>query len=86
MVSQEEIQREEEQMRLLKWLADATVWRITIGPITQAEGQEVIEAARHRVLNLFPDGGYLFDLILRPRFERLLTEHLEEEFWRKLRG
>ncbi len=86
MVSQEEIQREDEQMRLLKWLADATVWRITIGPITQAEGQEVIEAARHRVLNLFPDGGHLFDLILRPRFERLLTEHLEEEFWRKLRG
>lgn len=86
MVSQEEIQREEEQMRLLKWLADATVWRITIGPITRAEGQEVIEAARHRVLSLFPDGGHLFDLILRPRFERLLTEHLEEEFWRKLRG
>ncbi|MFQ5988789.1 MAG: hypothetical protein ACE5K9_02625 [Candidatus Methylomirabilales bacterium] len=86
MVNQEEIQREEEQMRLLRWLADATVWRITIGPITRAEGQEVIEAARDRVLNLFPDGGHLFDLILRPRFERLLTEHLEDEFWRKLRG
>ena len=85
-VSQEEIQQEEEQMRLLKWLADATVWRITIGPITRAEGEQIIEAARARVLNMFPDSAGLFDLILRPRFERLLTEHLEEEFWRKIRG
>ncbi|MCZ6479440.1 MAG: hypothetical protein V3V07_10420 [candidate division NC10 bacterium] len=86
MVAQEEIQREEEQMRILKWLADATVWRITIGPITRAEGERTIEAARARILNMFPDSAYLFDLILRPRFERLLTEHLEEEFWRKIRG
>jgi len=85
-VSTEEIQQEEEQMRLLKWLADATVWRITIGPITRAEGERIIEAARARVLTMFPDSAGLFDLILRPRFERLLTEHLEEEFWRKIRG
>ncbi|MFQ5801271.1 MAG: hypothetical protein ACE5JQ_00055 [Candidatus Methylomirabilales bacterium] len=86
MVSQEELEHEEEQMRFLKWLADATVWRITVGPITRAEGEEIIEAARERVVTLFPDKGDLFDLILRPRFERLLGEHLEEEYWRKLRG
>ena len=86
IVTQEEIQREEEQMRILKWLADATVWRITIGSITRAEGERTIEAARERILNMFPGSAYLFDLILRPRFERLLTEHLEEEFWRKIRG
>ena len=84
--TQEEIQQEEEQMRLLRWLADATVWRLTIGPITRAEGERVIEVARERTLSMFPDSEHLFDLILRPRFERLLTEHLEEEFWRKLRG
>jgi len=83
---QEEIQREEEQMRLLRWLADATVWRLTIGPITKAEGERIIEAARERTLCMFPDRGHLFDLILRPRFERLLAEHLEDEFWRKIRG
>ncbi|MBW8058231.1 MAG: hypothetical protein FVQ86_09500 [candidate division NC10 bacterium] len=86
MVSQEALQHEEEQMRLLKWLADATVWRITVGPITRAEGEQIIEATREGVLALFPDKGDLFDLVLRPRFERLLGEHLEEEFWRKLRG
>ncbi|MFQ5847741.1 MAG: hypothetical protein ACE5IQ_08775 [Candidatus Methylomirabilales bacterium] len=86
MVNQEALQREEDQMRLLKWLADATVWRVTVGPITRTRGEQVIEAARERVLALFPDTGNLFDLVLRPRFERLLGEHLEEEYWRTLRG
>lgn len=86
MVSQEALQREEEQMRVLKWLADTTVWRLTVGPITRAEGEQIIEAAREGVLRLFPDKGDVFDLVLRPRFERHLMEHLEEEFWRKLRG
>ncbi len=86
MVSREPVDQEEAQMRLLKWLVDATVWRITVGPITRAEGEQVIEATRERVLTLFPGTCDLFDRILRPRFERLLGEHLEEEFWRKLRG
>ncbi len=86
MVSQEALQREEEQMRVLKWLADTTVWRLTVGPITQAKGEQIIRAAREGVLRLFPDKGDVFDLVLRPRFERHLMEHLEEEFWRKLRG
>ena len=84
-MTQEAVQREEYSMQLLKWLTDMTVWRITVGPITQDEGERVIEATRERVLTLFPDKGHLFDLILRPRFERLLKEHLDEEFWRKLR-
>jgi hypothetical protein len=86
MVDHEAVQREEEQMRLLKWLADATAWRLTVGPVTRAEGERAIETARARVLTLFPDKAHVFDLVLRPRFERLLREHLEEEFWRRLRG
>ena len=86
MVDHEAVQREEEQMQLLRWLADATAWRLTIGPITRAEGEQTIEAARERILTLFPDKAHVFDLVLRPRFERLLREHLEEEWWRRLRG
>jgi hypothetical protein len=86
VVSQEALKREEEQMQLLKWLTDATVWRLTVGPITRKKGEQIIAAAREGVLNLFPDKGELFDLVLRPRFERHLMEHIEEEFWRKLKG
>jgi hypothetical protein len=84
MASEEELQREEEQMRFLKWLADTTVWRLTVGPITQAQGEEIIQETRKQVFLFFPDTEDLFDLILRPRFERALREHIEEEFWRKL--
>jgi hypothetical protein len=86
MVNREAEQGEEARMRVLKWLTDATVWRITVGPITRAQGEAVIAQARAKVLVLFPDKAQVFDLVLRPRFERLLTEHLEEEFWRALRG
>jgi hypothetical protein len=84
MARGEELEREEEQMRLLKWLADATVWRLTVGPITHLQGDEIIRETRKQVVILFPDKGHLFDLILRPRFERVLREHIEEEFWRGL--
>jgi hypothetical protein len=86
MIDHEAVQHEEEQMRLLKWLADATAWRLTVGPMTRAKGEQTIAAVRERILTLFPDKAYVFDLVLRPRFERLLREHLEEEYWRKLRG
>jgi hypothetical protein len=86
VVDHEAVQREDEQMRLLKWLADATAWRLSVGPMTRAEGERTIESTRARVLMLFPDKAHVFDLVLRPRFERLLREHLEGEYWRKLRG
>jgi len=84
MARGEELLREEEQMRFLKWLTDATVWRLTVGPITQVQGERIIEETRNQVSILFPDKGELFDLILRPRFERVLREHIDEEFWRGL--
>ncbi len=84
MTSGAEFHHEEERMRLLKWLADTTVWRLTVGPITQIQGEQIIQDTRKRVVNLFPEKGDLFDLILRPRFERVLREHIEEEFWRGL--
>lgn len=84
MTSGEELQREEERMRFLKWLTDATVWRLTVCPLTQLQGERIIQETRNRVLALFPGTGDLFDLILRPRFERVLRERIEEEFWRGL--
>ena len=33
-------------------------------------------AVRHRALELFPDKGHVFDLVLAPRLERILDEVL----------
>jgi hypothetical protein len=38
------------------------------------EAVRMIQTLRSAILSLFPDGGSTFDLVVRPRFERILTE------------
>ncbi|MBI3392903.1 MAG: hypothetical protein HY039_06920 [Nitrospirae bacterium] len=43
--------------------------------LTEKEADEMIETTRGRVLDMFPEGGNAFDLIYRPRLERLRNEN-----------
>lgn len=43
-------------------------------PLTEEEARSLIAAARRSVLVLFPGSEHTFDLILAPRFERILRE------------
>ena len=43
-------------------------------PLTEAEARSLIAATRRSVLLLFPGSEHTFDLILAPRFERILRE------------
>jgi hypothetical protein len=38
------------------------------------EASELIAATRRFALNLFPDKGHTFDLIYRPRLQRIMAE------------
>jgi hypothetical protein len=66
----------EEQRRLdrLRRLVDVTcaVLRQTNGP--RAEAEALVAAARQQALALFPDKADVFDLVLAPRFRRILEE------------
>jgi hypothetical protein len=44
------------------------------GRLERAEGEAVVAATRSRALELFPGKGDVFDLVLRPRFARILDE------------
>jgi hypothetical protein len=44
------------------------------GRLTRAEGEEVVAVARKQALALFPGKGDVFDLVLGPRFRRVLDE------------
>jgi hypothetical protein len=44
------------------------------GRLTRAEGEAVVRLAREQVLGLFPGKGDVFDLVLAPRFRRILDE------------
>jgi len=44
------------------------------GHLSLSEAEALVAAARHGVLKLFPDKEPTYDLILAPRFARLVRE------------
>ena len=42
--------------------------------LSEQDAERLIAAARRTALSLFPDSAHTFDLILAPRFERILHE------------
>ena len=66
----------EEQIRMIKVrvLADLTAYRLRHAKLNREEGVALIVRAREDILILCPDKGEVFDLVLRPRFLRILDE------------
>lgn len=66
---------ENRRMRRLRILVDLTAAVLRQqAPLTEAEARSLIAATRASVLVLFPGSEHTFDLILAPRFERILRE------------
>lgn len=42
--------------------------------LTLEEAQQLVRGAEKAILKMFPDKQQTFDLVLRPRFERILRE------------
>jgi len=66
----------EEQRRAdrLRRTVDVACAVLRQGRLTRAEGEAVVAVAREQVLALFPGKGDVFDLVLAPRFGRILDE------------
>jgi hypothetical protein len=66
----------EEQRRLdrLRRLADVTCAVLRQARISRREGEALVAQARREALALFPDKAGVFDLVLAPRFRRILDE------------
>jgi hypothetical protein len=60
--------------RQLRMVVDLTTVVLMQGRLSRREGEDLIAAARRRALELFPDKEETYDLILAPRFARLLDE------------
>jgi hypothetical protein len=65
---------EPRRLRVLKTVVDLTTNVLTQGRMTRAEAEALVAATRRRVLELFPDKAETYDLILAPRFARLMEE------------
>jgi hypothetical protein len=74
MATEIELREEQHKIRRLQVVVDlvtSTLWQTEL-PIEEAS--EMVAATRRFALLLFPDKGKTFDLIYRPRFQRILAE------------
>jgi hypothetical protein len=65
---------ERRRLRLLRTVVDLTANVLAQGRMTRPEAEALVAAARRRALELFPDKASTYDLILTPRFARLMEE------------
>jgi hypothetical protein len=65
---------EARRARLLRTIVDLTCSVLVQGRLTRAEAIDLIAAARRRALELFPDKEQTYELVLAPRFARLMRE------------
>lgn len=66
---------EQRRARILRTVVDLVTNVLAQGSLTRAEAEEIVEAARRRILGLFPDREDTYEIVLAPRFTRLLNEY-----------
>ena len=72
---EEALREERARLRELRAVVDLTANVIAQGRLTRHEAEELVSATRRRVLALFPDKEATYELILAPRFARLVAEY-----------
>ena len=78
MEAEELLRDEAHRLRRLRLLVDVTAQLLAEDNLlTFCEGLRLIEAARTAALRLFPDKQETFDLIIRPRLERIVSERFQ---------
>ena len=65
---------EARQARQLRMVVDLTTAVLMQGRLSRREAEDLVAATRRRALELFPDKEETYEVILAPRFARLLDE------------
>lgn len=72
--SPEEIAEEQRRLDRLRRLSDVTCALLRQATLSREEALALVEQARCEALALFPDKADVFDLVLAPRFRRIVDE------------
>ena len=64
------------RLRELRATVDLAAAVLVQGGLDRAEAEDLVAATRRRALALFPDKAATYDLILAPRFARLIDEYV----------
>jgi hypothetical protein len=78
MDGQESTRDEEQRLRRIRLLVDVTAQVLAEdSQLTFCEALRLVEAARTAALRLFPEKGDTFDLVIRPRLERIVHDRFK---------
>lgn len=81
MERKELVREEEERLRRLRLLVDVTAQVLSEDEeLTFCEALRLVEAARTASLRLFPDKNDTFELVIRPRLDRIVLERFRVPF------
>ena len=72
--TREEIDEESRRIRRLRIAVQLALNIISQGRIPYEEAQDLAAATKNVALALFPDSAATYDLIYRPKFQRLISE------------
>jgi len=72
--SNEQIDEESRRVRRLRIVVHLALNEIAQGTLSIEEAQDLVAATKRVAEQLFPGKGETFDLIYRPKFQRLIRE------------
>jgi hypothetical protein len=70
----EALAEERDRLRRLRAIVDLTTSVLRQGHLDRDEASSLVRGARARILELFPDKETTYELVLAPRFARLVDE------------
>jgi hypothetical protein len=74
VVEEDEVREENRKIRYLRFLVDFSILSIQQDDLTLEEAQGIVENVRRASCSLFPGKEETFELIYRPRFNRVIRE------------
>ena len=76
MASKEDIHEENRKIRKIRLLVDFTCSMLTQAQLSLPEMLNLVNNTKKKILEYFPDKESTFDLIYKPRFDRIIKERL----------
>ncbi len=71
---EKEVREENRRIRYLRFLVDFSILSIQQDDLSVEEAQNLVEDVKKAACNLFPGKEETFELIYRPRFNRVIEE------------
>ncbi len=73
-IGEKEVREENRKIRYLRFLVDFSILSIQQDNLFLDEAQEIVENVKRAACGLFPGKEETFELIYRPRFNRVIQE------------